>query len=142
MITQNEIENESEELVCSACGEKVNPNDTRCPKCGAEFGEEDEQIEKSEIPRWLWYIYPIFMLIISYLSNINNFKVGDFWYNVGRMLGAAIFYTILPLIIIAIRRLFTKKKLSHKIKFILFYGVGLAFFLLIMFGRFVQYVKH
>ncbi|MEJ2104384.1 MAG: DUF3857 domain-containing protein, partial [Ignavibacteriaceae bacterium] len=78
-----------EELYCSDCGEKVKIEDKFCPKCGSAFNEKElisnEEINYNEAPEWLWNVYPLFILLISYLVNVNNFSEGDTDRNIGRV---------------------------------------------------------
>jgi hypothetical protein len=135
-----------EELYCSDCGEKVKIEDKFCPKCGSVFNEKElisnEEIKINEVPEWLWNVYPLFILLISYLVNVNNFTEGNTDHNIGRVIGAAIVFTIIPFIIIGIRKLFKMKKLSGRAKAIIFYGISFALFALTMCGQLFKGLKN
>ena len=77
MITQNEIDNGTEEFFCSDCGERIGPADARCPKCGAEFIEDEKfisvEIEQGRKLARIIIGTSITILILTGIFNLMKF---------------------------------------------------------------------
>jgi hypothetical protein len=98
--------------------------------------------EDSKVTNWLWIVYPFFVFLLYFIKEGFDFRGSDIAYSIGRILGGVFFYILIPLLVIGIRRIFTKKQLSEKAKIILFYGASFAIFSLTMCSKILKNVKY
>lgn len=85
----------------------------------------------------LWILYPIMLIVFGFIiqhtpSDDSNINFSD---QISRALGSAFVLLILPLLILGIRRIFTKVKLAENKKLLLFYGVSILLFFLSSLGN-------
>ena len=97
--------------------------------------------EDSNVINWLWIIYPFFLILLYYINEGFDFGGSGIASSMGRVFGGIFFYLLFPLLVIVIRRIFTKKQLSEKAKIILFYGVSFTIFSLSTCGKLLQNIR-
>ena len=118
------------EIFCKNCGHKIELDKLLCENCGSKIEKEEPKIFSL-----LMWLFPVFIIAISYINSIPYFKDNND-YNLGTIIGGVLIFTFIPALVLLIRKLFKKKKLSEKAKVFLFYGVSIALFILLEIGRF------
>ena len=115
--------------ICKNCGHTNLKEAVLCVSCGSNIEKEEPKFYK-----WLNNIYPLFLGLASYAININAFRA-DWDYNLGLIFGAVITLPLIPAIVLLIRKLLKKKKLTEKGKVFLFYGVGIFIWIFYWLGQ-------
>lgn len=120
---------------CKNCGGQINSSALFCENCGSKIEKEE-----SKIINLLMWLFPLYLIIISYISATHYFEDNSD-YNLGSIIGAAITFTFIPTLVLLIRKLFKKKKLTEKAKVFLFYGVSIALFIITQLGRYSRNIS-
>lgn len=105
-----------------------------------ESNKVEEETKDSKVFIWLIYIYPFFLFFISYIYSVPAF-IENSDHNLGYIIGAALLFFIVPLLVVRFRRLKKKKRLSDKEKVKLYYGISFVLFILLMLGQLARYGK-
>jgi len=117
------------EIICKSCGHTNISDAILCVNCGSEL-----KAEESNFFRWLMWLYPFVLLLVGYISAIPT--LGN---NVAERLGgittAVFIYVFIPLVVILIRKIFKRKKLTIRGKVFLFYGISLLLFFFYLLGK-------
>ena len=93
---------------------------------------------KSNKVRYFWSIYPFLLILLGYIhQSLSNTYYPPFDKFISG-LGVAFALFILPLIIVGMRKIFTKKELPKLYKILLFYGISILAFIIILLGNLLK----